>query len=161
MVPNRARDVYGHLDSQASIHPVKLIHMLYERVLVHLKYAEEGIQEKSPAKRGENLGKAVAIISELNSSVSHDDASEAALFLRGLYEAILLELPKVTVSNDVAILHRAYEYIEKLKDIWEQTAMIENGLDYGRKNKEESAGNLCNKKPVATGSACQKLSVSI
>ncbi|MBU0481848.1 MAG: flagellar export chaperone FliS [Proteobacteria bacterium] len=162
MVPNQARDIYGHLESQTKIHPVKLIHMLFERVLIHLDHAEEGIRENSPRKRGENLGKAVAIISELNGSVSRDDKSEAALFLRGLYEAILVELPKVSVNNDTRILQRSREYIEKLKEVWEQTAMVENGLECRSKNKGENLRSIPGKeKGFAPESSSRKLSFSI
>ena len=64
-------------------------------------------------------------MTELNASIKSDDDSEAARFLRGLYRAILLELPKVSVSGDVKILRQARTYLERLKEIWEQTAMAE------------------------------------
>lgn len=121
----QARNAYRQTQAQSKIHPVKLIHMMYERALVHLQMAEEGIVQKSPKVRGENLSKAIAIITELNASVKDDDSSEAAQFLRGLYGAILVELPKVAVSGDVQVLRQAAVYIKKLNQIWEQTAMRE------------------------------------
>ena len=60
--------------------------------------------------------------------MKEDDDSEAAAFLRGLYGAILTELPKVAVNNDAEILRRAKGYIARLKEIWEETAMREQGL---------------------------------
>ncbi len=116
---------YQQSEGQAKIHPVKLIYLMYERTLVHLLEAEEGIREKNPKKRGENLGKAIAIIAELNASVKEDDNSESACFLRGLYSAILTELPKTAVSNDLEILQQSRRYIQRLKEIWEQTALRE------------------------------------
>lgn len=123
MVGQKALDVYRSTEKQAEIQPVKLIHMLYERVLVHLELAEEGIRGKSPKKRGENLGKAIAIITELQASIKSEDHSEAAQFLRGLYGAILVELPKVSVSQDLKVLRQTRTYLERLKGIWEETAM--------------------------------------
>ena len=122
-----ARNAYRQSEAQTKIHPVKLIHLMYERTLVHLEMAEEGIKRKSPQMRGENLSKAIAIIAELNASVKDDDDSEASQFLRGLYGAILQELPKVAVNDDVQILQQTMSYIKKLKEIWEQTAMMEAG----------------------------------
>lgn len=128
MVTNQVVNAYRKSSKQASIHPVKLIHMMYERVLTHLEHAEAGVKESDPKKRGENLGKAIAIIAELNASIKHDDESEAARFLRGLYNSILMELPKVSVSGDIRILRQAHQYIAELKKIWEETAMSENGF---------------------------------
>jgi len=125
----QARNAYRQSEAQTKIHPVKLIHLMYERALVHLEMAEEGIKQNSPQMRGENLSKAIAIIAELNASVEEDDDSEAANFLRGLYGAILEELPKVALNDDAKILQQTRSYIDKLKEIWEQTAMVEAGLD--------------------------------
>lgn len=129
MVGQKVLDAYRTTEKQAEISPVKLIHMLYERVLVHLELAEEGIREQTPKKRGENLGKAIAIITELQASIKSEDHSEAAQFLRGLYGAILMELPKVSVSQDVKVLRQARAYLERLKEVWEETAMRESGAE--------------------------------
>jgi flagellar secretion chaperone FliS len=134
MVGQNVLNAYRKMERQAEIHPVKLIHMLYERALDHLELAEEGIREQVPGKRGENISKAIAIVSELNASIKSDDHSEAARFLRGLYEAILLELPKVSVSQDLKVLRQAHTYLARLKSIWEQTAMVElAGREHGGK----------------------------
>lgn len=121
----KARNAYRQSESQSRIHPVKLIHLMYERTLVHLDMALVGIVNKNPQMRGENLGKAIAIIAELNASVKEDDHSEVALFLRGLYNAILVELPKAAINNDAQILGQTFAYIKRLKEIWEETAMKE------------------------------------
>ncbi|ADH85001.1 flagellar export chaperone FliS [Desulfurivibrio alkaliphilus] len=112
----------------AAVHPVKLIHMIYERVLTHLAYAEEAVVANDPLRRGENLSKAIALISELNAAVNPKDESEAAAFLRGLYGAIMVELPKVAINNDAEILRQAARYIAELKKVWEETAMQESGV---------------------------------
>lgn len=130
------RNAYRQTEAQAKIHPVKLIHMMYERTLVHLEKAREGCKKNDPRLRGENLGKSIAIITELNASVKEDDNSEAASFLRGLYGAILTELPKASVSGDGQIVKQAYAYIQRLKDIWEDTAMVEAGQHVGIKSED-------------------------
>jgi flagellar protein FliS len=127
MVVHQVLDAYRQMEKQAPIHPVKLIHMMYERVLTHLEYAETAIREKNPRKRGENLGKAIALVTELSAAIKPDDDSEAAEFLRGLYSAMLVELPKVSISNDPTVLRRAADYIRELKKIWEETALPESG----------------------------------
>ena len=128
MTAAQARNAYRRTEKMATIHPVKLIHLMYERIIAHLDLVVEGIDEGDTLKRGENLGKTIAIITELNASIKNDDQSEAAEFLRGLYTAILIELPKVSARNDRAIAIKARKYIQRLREIWEQTAMRENGL---------------------------------
>lgn len=141
MVGQKVLDAYRTTEKQTEIQPVKLIHMLYERVLVHLELAEEGIREQTPKKRGENLGKAIAIITELQASIKSEDHSEAAQFLRGLYGAILAELPRVSISQDVKVLRQARSYLERLKQIWEETAMRESAVELNSINAAGAVGD--------------------
>ena len=167
MVVNQVLDAYRQVEKQAAIHPVKLIHMMYERVLTHLEYAEAAIKEKSPRKRGENLGRAIALITELSAAVKSDDDSEAAEFLRGLYAAMLVELPKVSISNDPTVLRRAAGYIRELKKIWEETALAESGLaaNGGRPTMPQATEQAPMEKKMEPGPAASTavsgLSVSI
>lgn len=152
---------YRQIGVKAKIHPVKLISMMYERTLIHLQKAEEGIIEKKPQKRGEHLGKAIAIITELYSSVREGDDSDAAEFLRGLYSAILLELPKVSISDNVEILQQTSRYIERLKDLWEQTAVkdMEDDLKL-RKNENAEPHGMFEKKENTIDAATLSSGVS-
>lgn len=132
MNKTKARNAYQQSEAQANIHPVKLIHLLYERALIHLNLAEQGLLKGDAKARGENLSKAIAIISELNASIKDADASEAATFLRGLYSAILIELPKVGLTGDPGTIRQAHRYLDRLREIWEATAMREAGLTVGQ-----------------------------
>jgi flagellar secretion chaperone FliS len=103
--------------------PEQLILLLYKGALSRLRLTREGIEEKDVKKKGENLSKAIAIISELNASVDSKMEDDSTHFLRGLYTAILTELPKVTLNNDLKILSRTERYISELKEIWEKDVM--------------------------------------
>lgn len=103
--------------------PEQLILMLYKGALSRMCLTREGIKEKNAKKKGENLSKAIAIISELNASIDTNKGDESTLFLRGLYVAILAELPKVNLNNDLKTLDRAEKYISRLKEIWETDVM--------------------------------------
>lgn len=128
MVSKQASNAYFQAQASAKIHPAKLVHMMYERLLLNLTCACEGIEENDVKKGGENLSKAIAIITELNCCVRAGDESEPARFLRGMYAAMLVELGKVAVTKDVAVVRQAHRYVSRLKNIWEETAMRENGL---------------------------------
>lgn len=103
--------------------PEQLILLLFKGALDRIELTRQGIQEKNLQKRGENLSKVIAIVSELNASVNPEMNDEGTQFLRGLYTAILTELPKVSVTNDVTILDRTEKYITRLKEIWETDVM--------------------------------------
>lgn len=150
----KARSAYQRSEAQAQIHPVKLIHLLYERVLVHLELAEQGIVTNDVKLRGENLSKAIAIISELNASIKDADDSESAGFLRRLYSVILLELPKVGLSCDVEIVRKSHRYLNRLREIWESTAMVEAGFAGEDTAAASAAPNRPAEREVAFQPAC-------
>ena len=124
MAPNAQINNYLH-NHYEGMDPKHLILALYKGALDRLKLAMEGIEENSIKKRGENLSKLIAIISELNASVDTTMKDESTKFLRGLYDAMLMELPKVSINNDIKILKRTEAYILKLKEIWENDVMAE------------------------------------
>lgn len=106
--------------------PKRLILMLYDGALRFLTGAKEGVQENNPQKRGENVGKVIAIVSELNASLHPDMKDEGTEFLRGLYDSILNELGKVSLTNDIKILETTERYISGLRDIWVKDVMTQH-----------------------------------
>lgn len=113
----RKAQVSGEADAQ------KLILMLYEAAIKRLMLAGEGLKEDDPKKRGENMGKAIAIISELNASLDQNNHTEEIDFLRSLYTVMMTELTKVSVTKDIKTIERSIKYLNELKRIWETTVM--------------------------------------
>ena len=103
--------------------PLKLIQMLYEAALKQLFRAREGMKRGDVSAKCEAMSKAIAIIGELLASVSPDESNEAARFLRGLYTAILNELPRANAEDDVAAVELSIKYLAQLKSIWEEHVM--------------------------------------
>lgn len=123
MVHGNALNSYQKAQVYDEMDPNKLILMLYDGAIRRIILAREGLQEENPQKRGENLGKAIAIVNELNACLDENIKTEEIEFLRGLYRAMLTELPKVSVTNDVVILDRAEKYLTELKRIWVTTVV--------------------------------------
>jgi flagellar protein FliS len=121
--------------------PQKLILLLYKEALKRLKMAKMALEENNPCKRGENLGRAIAIISELHSSLDTSVDSDEIHFLKNLYEAILTELPKVSINNDVKIIDTTIAYFERLKDIWENNVMQQQPKQPQTKSMPEMNSN--------------------
>ena len=142
---------YQQVNNYLSTHyegmdPEQLILLLYNGALSRLRSTREGIKENDVKKKGENLSKAIAIISELNASVDSKMDDESTRFLRGLYTAILTELPKISLNNDLKVLDRAEAYIEKLKEIWEKDVMGK-----AKQNQQKAAPSLLKKQSFSAG----------
>ena len=126
--------------------PEQLILMLFNGALNRLRQAREAIKEKDIQKKGENISKAIDIISELNASVDPTMTDESTRFLRGIYTAILTELPKVTLNSDLKTLDRAKTYISRLKEIWETDVMAKK-----QAGPTEIVKNTAPKRPFQPG----------
>jgi len=112
---------YQKVQVSSEINPQKLILMLYDGAIKRISFAREGVINKDPKQRGENLSKAIAIISELNASLRNIEGEIA--FLRSLFLAMMHELCKVSITNDIQTLDRAIKYLMELKRIWETSVM--------------------------------------
>ncbi|HCY85162.1 MAG TPA: flagellar export chaperone FliS [Desulfobacteraceae bacterium] len=123
MVYGNALQSYRKAQVSGEADPQKLILMLYEAAIKRLHLAKEGLETNDPRKRGENMGKAIAIISELNASLDENIKTEEINFLRSLYMTMMTELTKVAVTKDVKTVDRAIKYMSELKRIWEETVM--------------------------------------
>ncbi|MFA5902757.1 MAG: flagellar export chaperone FliS [Desulfobacula sp.] len=123
MVHGKALNSYQKAQVYDEMDPKKLILMLYDGAIKRIILAKEGVRTNNPKMRGENIGKAIAIISELNASLDEKVKTEEINFLRGLYAAMLTELPKVSVNNDIETLNRTEKYLANLKQIWVTTVM--------------------------------------
>ena len=120
--------------------PEQLIQMLYKGALRNITLAKQGIDENNPRKRGEHLGKTIAIITELYSSLDTEIKDESTQFLRELYSNMLAELPKVSLSNDPKALDLTYSYIKQLNHIWETEVLNNSHKQKTPANKEQSSG---------------------
>ncbi|RMD67118.1 flagellar export chaperone FliS [Candidatus Parcubacteria bacterium] len=118
-----AQQAYMQAAIQPEQDPKKLILMLYEGALKHLRLAKEGFQEHDTHKQGENLSRTIAIVSALHASLDDNIRDEPIEFLRGLYVSMMVELAKVAVTHETQTLDRAVRYLEYLKDIWEKQVM--------------------------------------
>lgn len=134
---------YQKVQVSSEINPQKLILMLYDGAIKRISFAREGVINKDPKQRGENLSKAIAIISELNASL-RDIEGEEISFLRSLFLVMMQELCKVSLTNDIQTLDRANKYLMELKRIWENSVM-------GRDNTGENTNaKTAQKKDVSS-----------
>ncbi|NOX34966.1 MAG: flagellar export chaperone FliS [Deltaproteobacteria bacterium] len=143
MVHGNAFNSYQKAQVYDEMDPKKIILLLYEGAIKRIVLAREGIKNKNVKQRGENLGKAIAIIAELNASLDENIKTEEINFLKGLYVAMLTELPKVSVTEDIKTLDRAEKYLVELKRIWVTTVI--NNSHGNQQNRPGNQSTLTNK----------------
>jgi flagellar protein FliS len=129
MIAHYARHAYTQANIQPSTDPKRLILLLYEGAIKHLTLTHQAILERHPRQRAEHLSRSVSIIAALHDCLDTQVTDDAVEFLRGLYRAMLVELSKVTVSQDISVVERALRYVQYLKDIWEQQVVGVTGQE--------------------------------
>ncbi len=100
----------------------KLIVMLYEGAIRFLSVARQKLQEGDYALKGVYIGKAQAIVTELNSSLNMEAAPEIAGDLRALYNFIYRHLTEANVERSADKVNECISILSELRDAWEQVA---------------------------------------
>lgn len=123
MVYGNALSSYQKAQVSGDADPKKLILMAYDGAIKRLNLARKGLEQDDPRMRGENIGKAIAIISELNASLDEKIKTDEINFLRSLYTVMMTELTKVSITKDIQTVDRSIKYLTELKRIWVTTVM--------------------------------------
>ncbi len=112
------RDVtaYGAL-TDASAHEV--IAQMYRTVLTRIAEAKGSIERGETGKKGEQIGKALAIVEGLLMSLDGEQGGEIAENLTRLYDYMARGLVKANLEDDAATLDEISHLIRELKDGWE------------------------------------------
>lgn len=122
-----ARGVNSYKQTEAqSRTPLELVTMLYDGALRFLGQAREAIERRDIAARREALNRALAIISELQSTLNMELGGEVAAELDRLYEYANLRLLDAAMKNDVTPIDEVRRIFEILRDGW-ATVAASNG----------------------------------
>ncbi len=95
---------------------------LYDGAINFIANARRGIAENSAKIRGENISKAMAIISELDCALDMEKGGQLSMQLGSLYRYIMEQLTACNLRNDLDALDQAVSILMTLKEGFE-TAM--------------------------------------
>lgn len=104
----------------------KILLLLYEKALFCLKMAHQGIEDKNPRIKGENISKVLAILTEFECALDKESGGNIADTLAGLYSYCTDRLTAANIHNDAGALQEVQailgELYEGFKDAAQQTA---------------------------------------
>ena len=102
--------------------PLELVVMLYDGALVSLSSARAAIERRDIASRRDSIGRALAIISELQSTLNMEQGGEVAAQLDELYEFASRRLLDATIKNEVTPVDEVSRVFTTLRDAWQTIA---------------------------------------
>jgi flagellar protein FliS len=108
------------LESEIAVaSPHRIIQMMFEGALQRIAQAKYAIQQKNPAQKGENIGKAISIIAGLSGSLNMDAGADVSANLDSLYEYMLRRLSEANVANDIEMLEEVSTLLRTIKEGWD------------------------------------------
>ena len=109
----------GHLAEAAIADPHRLIQMLFEGALERIAVARGAMVNGSIRVKGEQLGKAIAIIEALRAMLDHQQGGDLAANLDALYEYMNRRLLAGNLRNDPEALSEVIKLLREIKSGWD------------------------------------------
>ena len=101
---------------------VQLIVLLYDAAIQSMELAKREIQAKNVREKARHIGRAMAIVGELNSVLDLEQGGEIARSLRRLYDYMLVELVEANARNNEQRLDGPLRCLETLREAWREVA---------------------------------------
>lgn len=122
--PARGAQAYiqTHVNSRS---PLELVVMLYEGLIRFTGEARTAIERSDLGAKRTAMSRALAIVSELQSTLNMTEGGEVAASLDGLYTYINGRLLDASMKNDVAPLDETLKLAGTLCDAWTEIARRE------------------------------------
>lgn len=117
MTANRMLSTYRQTEVQSRT-PLELVVMLYDGGLAFVHQARAAVERHDIPARREASTKALAIISQLQSTLNMEAGGDVARQLDELYTWITGRILKATADNDAAPLEEAARVLAMLRESW-------------------------------------------
>lgn len=117
----RATDAYRQTEVRSRT-PLELVVMLYDGAIKFMTAAQDAIHRHDIPGRKTALSKALAIISELQSTLNMEQGGEIAANLDELYRWSSVRLLDATMHNDAVPVGEVLTVFRTLRDGWSEIA---------------------------------------
>jgi len=120
----RAAQAYArtHVQSRS---PLELVVMLYDGLLRHVEDARAALAARDLIRKKEAVSRALAILSELQSTLNLERGGEIASSLDDLYTYVNGRLLDGSARNDAPPFEEAARVLRPLRDAWAEIAARE------------------------------------
>jgi flagellar protein FliS len=105
-----------------SASPHRLIQMLFEGALERIAQAKGAMLQNQLARKGEMIGKAVAIVGGLQGSLNDKEGGSLADNLDSLYDYIIRRLTQANYENNPDHLDECGRLLGEIKTAWDAIA---------------------------------------
>ena len=102
--------------------PMKMVVLLYEAAIRHLKQSAEHIRNRNLEGKRESLDRAMAIVQQLHSSLDMEKGGKIAAELDRLYTYITGRMLEGSAKLETGPLYEAVRLLTNLNSAWEQLA---------------------------------------
>ena len=106
----------------ATASPVRVLVQLYEAAIRFLHEGADAIEAKDYKTKGERLGKAHRIVTELQASLDEQHAPELCQQLSALYDFCLSRISHGNAKLDAAAVREAAKILSELHAGWREIA---------------------------------------
>ena len=120
-IPKALRQ-YQQINTQSGVayaSPHRLIQMLMEGALERIATAKGYIQRGEIALKGEQIGKAIAIIGGLRDGLNAEAGGKMATDLDALYDYMQRRLLEANLGSDTAMLDEVADLLRPIKEAWD------------------------------------------
>ena len=121
MSPSAAASRYRGVQV-ATASPAQIVAMLYGGIIKFTSDADEAMERKDRARVGDRIGRAMAIVDELASTLDGTQAPELANNLISLYDFCKRRLLEANLKQDRAALADVIAAVTPLKDAFAELA---------------------------------------
>ncbi len=101
---------------------VQLVVLLYDGAIQSIELARREIQANNVREKARHLGRAIAIIGELNSVLDYEQGGDIARLLRRLYDYMMAELVEANARNNERKLDGPLRCLGTLREAWREIA---------------------------------------
>lgn len=102
--------------------PHKLVSMLIDGAVERISQARGALERGQTARKGERIGKAIAIVDSLRASLDLDKGGEVAVNLSSLYDYMSRRLLHANLKNDADALDEVQRLLKEIKTGWDGIA---------------------------------------
>jgi len=134
---------YKDSEMQFTDNKGKILSLLFEGAIRFTRFAIMGMEKEDPRIKGENISKVLAIITELDCALDHDQDKTLADNLNELYQYMMKRLTQANFYNERKALIEVNQLLSELKNAFDRAidsiaAELDTNKQVSEKKKEPS-----------------------